>query len=277
MGDTAGGVANSTWFRALKYLTYSLLTFNVFLFFQEEVLAVEHTFVEQYALSDLIQMYAATVDTSAWVILLLLFELETSVISDEKIRGALKWFLHGVRAICYVFITYAFYGYLVELYTLYHIQPLVGDPCARAGGGWSLLVDLDEYVTLDPRNCDSIGRELWRLAGFNIVVQPGVLHAARMLAWTDVINAAAWILVVLVLEADVRLQLRGQFQGKLLTVSKVLKAILYSTLFFAAVYWWFAGDFLDFWDAFLWLFAFIFIELNVFNWQAETSAELASE
>ena len=53
--------------------------------------------------------------------------------------------------------------------------------------------------------------------------------------------------------------------------------MLYSTLFLAAVYWWFAGDFLDFWDAFLWLFAFVFIELNVFSWQAETSAEPASE
>ena len=135
MGETAGRVADSTWFRALKYLTYGLLTINVFLFFQEEVLAAEHTFVDQFVLSDLIQMYAATIDTSAWVILLLLFELETSVIPDEKIRGGLKWFLHGVRAVCYLFIAYALYGYLVELFTLYHIQPLVGDPCARAGGG----------------------------------------------------------------------------------------------------------------------------------------------
>jgi hypothetical protein len=31
----------------------------------------------------------------------------------------------------------------------------------------------------------------------------------RWLAWTDVINAAAWILVVVVLEVEVRLQLRG--------------------------------------------------------------------
>ena len=31
----------------------------------------------------------------------------------------------------------------------------------------------------------------------------------------------------------------------------------------------FKGDFLDFWDAALWLFAFVFIELNVFEWQQE--------
>ena len=47
--------------------------------------------------------------------------------------------------------------------------------------------------------------------------------------------------------------------------------MLYAVLFLAAVYWGVAGDFIDFWDAFLWLFAFIFIELNVFEWQYETS------
>ena len=277
MNNIAGQIGDSNWFSGLKYLTYALLTLNVFLFLQEELLAAEHTFIDNFELTDLIQMFSATVDTSAWVILLLLFELETSVIPDEKIRGAIKWSLHGIRAVCYIFIAYAFYGYLVELQTLYHVQVLSGDPCARAGGGWSLLVDLDEYVALDPRNCDAIGRQLWRLAGFNIVIQQDVLHAARMLAWTDVINAATWILVVLVLEADVRLQLRGQLEGQVLAVSKMIKAGLYSTLFLAAIYWGFAGDFLDFWDAFLWLFAFIFIELNVFSWQAETSDEQLRE
>ena len=276
MSDTAGSAASSIWFSWLKYLTYALLTINVFLFLQEELLAAEYTFVEGFALVDLIQMFSATVDTSAWVILLLLFELETSVIPDEKIRGKLKLFLHGVRAICYAFIVYAFYGYLVELQTLYQVQVLSGDPCARADGGWSLLVDLDEYTPLDPRNCDTIGHQLWRLSGFNIIAQTDVLQAARLLAWTDVINAGTWILVVLVLEADVRLQLGGQLEGQVLVVSKIIKVGLYSTLLCAAIYWGFAGDFLDFWDAFLWLFAFIFIELNVFNWQAETHVEQPS-
>lgn len=36
-------------------------------------------------------------------------------------------------------------------------------------------------------------------------------------------------------------------------------------LLLAAIYWGIKGDFVDFWDAFLWLVAFIFIELNVFE------------
>ena len=52
-------------------------------------------------------------------------------------------------------------------------------------------------------------------------------------------------------------------------VATFAKAVLYATLVAAAIYWGFKGDFLDFWDAALWLFAFVFIELNVFEWQQE--------
>jgi len=46
--------------------------------------------------------------------------------------------------------------------------------------------------------------------------------------------------------------------------------MLYFILFAAAVYWGFEGDFLDFWDAILWLFAFFVIERNVVSWREET-------
>ena len=92
----------------------------------------------------------------------------------------------------------------------------------------------------------------------------------QYLGWTDVINSGAWILVVIVLEIEVRLQLRGNLSDRIMDANKYLKFALYGVLFGAAAYWGYAGDFLDFWDACLWLFAFIFIELNVFEWQYET-------
>ena len=73
-----------------------------------------------------------------------------------------------------------------------------------------------------------------------------------------------------------RLQLRGALTDRLVSINKFVKFILYGVLFAAAAYWGVAGDFLDFWDAALWLFAFIFIELNVFQWQRETQQEAAT-
>ena len=52
-----------------------------------------------------------------------------------------------------------------------------------------------------------------------------------------------------------------------------IKVVLYLTLAVAAVYWGFEGEFLDFWDAALWLFAFVFIELNVFEWQRDLARQ----
>lgn len=259
-------------FTAVKYLVYVLLSFNVVLFLQEELAALEHTFVNGFDWSQVIQVFSATIDTTAWVVLLLLFELETSVLDDRRIRGAVKVSLHWIRILCYIAVYYAFTGYYAELVMLYEVTPLSGfDACASLDQGLALQVDLDEYVPLDAGNCAGVASELFRLNGFDIVSEPDVLQSARWLAWTDVLNSAAWLLVVIILEVEVRLQLRGNLSGRVMAATKWLKFAVYGALFVAAGYWGIAGSFLDFWDAALWLFAFIFIELNVFEWQAETS------
>ena len=278
MKDSDGVVARSSvnfqLFTAVKYIVYILLSFNVYLFLQEELGALEHTFVEGFELSQVIQVFSATIDTAAWVILLLLFELETSILDDRRIRGVVKFSLHWIRIFCYVAVFYAFTGYYAELLMLYDATALSSfDACAHVGQGWSMQTDIDEYVPLDPSNCGALTGDLYQLTGFQIVSQPEVLQGARWLAWTDVINSAAWLLVVIVLEVEVRLQLRGSLSDQIMAATKWVKIALYGTLFLAAGYWGIAGDFLDFWDAALWLFAFIFIELNVFEWQAETSQQ----
>lgn len=263
-------------FKAAKYVVYLLLSFNVYLFLQEELLALSFTFADGIEPGQLIQAFSATIDTAAWVILLLMFELETSVLDDRKIRGPIKWGLHGLRGFCYIALTYAFTGYYQELVTLYQVAPLsVADACSLLPLDYSVLVDLDEYVPLDVANCAALNGPVFTLAGFNILADAETLQLAQLLAWVDLINAADWILVVIVLEVEVRLQLRGNLSDRIMAATKIVKIILYSILFLCAAYWGYAGDLLDFWDACLWLFAFIFIELNVFEWQQETDQELA--
>ncbi len=263
-------------FSFAKYIVYALLSLNVYLFLREELLALTYTFADDIQPGQLIQAFSATIDTAAWVILLLMFELETSVLDDNKLRAGLKWVLHGLRGICYLALGYAFTGYYDELVTLYQVTPLaVTDACTLLESGYSLLMDLDEYLPLDSGNCAAVGSQLYNIADFDIIADGETLAAAQWLAWVDVINAAAWILVVIVLEVEVRLQLRGSLSEQVMDATKIIKFLLYAVLFACAIYWGFAGDFLDFWDAALWLFAFIFIELNVFEWQQTTDPERA--
>jgi hypothetical protein len=262
-------------FQLFKYSVYALLTLNIYLFFDEEWAASAHRFADGIILSDIIEGFAASIDTAAWVVLLLMFELETCVLDDRHFTKRVTWTLHGLRAFCYIFIVYAFYGYLTKLIFLSGSGPLpnVSDICTLVDGQWAYAIDFDEYEILTAVNCAafSTAKSFLQYPGmFAVVDQAGLTDIIR-LAWVDVINAAVWLLVVLVLEIDVRLQERHKLEGAVLYLSNASKYILYSALFMAAVYWGVKGDFVDFWDAFLWLVAFVFIELNVVEWRQESA------
>ena len=258
-------------FRVFKYAVYGLLTYNALLFFQEDLAASAATFGDSITWRNVVEAYSATIDTSAWVVLLLLFELETAVIPDDKLQGGLKWVLSGVRGICYFFIIYAFYGYVQKYLVITNLLPFsIADICSLAGTEWNFVVDLDDYPPLDAAACAAMqGQELLRIAGTEIIGTRAALDSAFGLAVIDIVNAATWLLIVVMLEAEVWMQLKDVLTDRIMLIGKYIKGVLYSTLFVCAAYWGFEGSFLDFWDAFLWLVAFIFIEMNIFQWHEE--------
>lgn len=267
-------------FRAFKYTVYALLTLNIFLFFQEESLATAQTFSQGMSLQNIIQGFAATIDTAAWVLLLLLFELETSVLDDRVLRDTrVQTGFLVVRTFSYSFILYACYGYITKILLTYNISPfMVEDACALVGQGFASIDTLDEYPPLDAQSCSRLTETgLYKLNGQQVIGSASEWQAIQWLAWVDVINSVTWIMVVAILEVDVWLQLRDRFSGLVMAVSKYLKMVLYSILLAAAVYWWFLGDILDFWDSFLWIVAFFSIELNLFQWQAETETQVVTQ
>jgi hypothetical protein len=266
-------INSRTLYQFFKYVVYVLLAMNIYWFFDEETSAASLQFVNGIDAADLIEAFSATIDTAAWVVLLLMFELETCVLEERHFTRTVTWTLHGLRALCYAFIVYAFYGYIANLTFLYETMALAGvaDLCSLLPGRWSWATTLDEYAELTTANCAifSDASVFYQFRDMMAVVDTQGLRDIRYLAWVDVINAGVWLLVVLVLEIDVRLQEHGRFEGLTLKASNASKFVLYSVLFLAAIYWGLKGDFVDFWDAFLWLVAFIFSELNVFEWRQE--------
>jgi len=208
-----------------------------------------------------------------------MFELETYVLEDHHYSPVVTWTLHGVRILCYAFIVYAFYGYIVNLTFLWQSSALSGvsDLCTLVSNGWSYAIDFDEYTLISTANCTTFSDAgtFLRFDGIKAVVDADGFNAIKNLAWIDVINSAVWLLVVLILEIDVWLQERNLLEGAALHVSSAFKVVLYGTLLFAATFWGVKGDFVDFWDAFLWLLAFVFIELNVFEWRQEVNESAA--
>jgi len=263
-----------TLFQLFKYAVYSLLTLNIFLFWREEFLAALVQHPGGVPWGSIFDAYAATIDTAAWVVLLLMFELETYVLEDRHFSPSVRWLLHGARFASYAFILFAFYGYVTNVIATYDVSVLAGvaDLCALPVTEWSYAAGLDEYTVLTAENCRSVGTAgapYYQYADLPALVDGQGLIEIQRLAWVDAINSIVWILIVVILEIDVRLQERNKLVGTVYRISNSSKIVLYAILFAAAVYWGIKGDFVDFWDAFLWLLAFFFIEMNVVEWRQE--------
>ncbi len=254
-------------YQLFKYSVYLLLAINIFFWLQIDWAASDHTFAAGVSWREFVEAFSATVDTAAWVILLLLFELETYVLLEKTLSKPASWTMHGVRALCYLFIVYSAYGYFAKADLLHNVQAIAPGThlCDLVDGQTSFMTDLDEYELLDGSNCQEFetGANYVRIGALDIVTDNATLKSGSILAWVDVVNAITWILVVLLLELDVRLQARVMYAGRALHFSTAGKVLLYSILLAAAIYWGIASTFLDFWDAFLWLVAFVFIEMNV--------------
>ncbi len=265
-------------FVTVKYLTYGWLSLNGYLFWAGEAAAQGVTFTGSLSLSEIIEVYSASIDTTFWILLVILLELETYVIDDKILkRTSVKWSMIGLRTVCYAMIIYALYGYIVKTAFQSDIVPFaIANACNLVDQGYSIIVALEEYIPLTAANCQTlVGQELSRLNGQDIIGLRDDLIYARNVAWIDIFNASTWLGVVAILEVDVWFQLKGSLTGRLLRVSTILKIIFYTILFVCAVAWGITGVFLDFADAFLWLFAFFFIEMNLFQWQQETEEAAA--
>ncbi len=255
------------WFQIFKYAVFGLLTLNAGQFFLQDYVATRHLFSGDLQWSQIIEGYAATIDTVAWLILLLMFELETSLLPDGRLHNSrVKWSVNTLKAIAYGFIVYSLYGYIAK-YTAMHSFELstIENLCGQIGQQLVFMISPDDFAAINIQNCAELahGETLFRLLGTNVVADSSHLALAQNLALVDVINASDWVLIVLILQADVWMQLTHA----MVKVMRFIKAFLYSLLFGCAIYWGINGTFLDFWDASLWILAFSFIELNIFKWQ----------
>lgn len=258
-------------FALFKCIVFAALFVNMWVFAHEDASAAVVRFPDGVTgLDTLIEVYAQTIDSASWLLLLILFELETSYIPDPYLRRRrIKWSLHGLRGLGALVVLNSVVGYIEKHETYLAASALEQQACDLVGQGWSILVGLDEFLPLVAENCRDVAVNALSLPELQVVAPAEVLAAAQRLALVDVVNSVAWVLVVILLEVDVRLQLRGLLKGWLLRVSTSLKGAVYATLLAAAVYWGVVGSFVDFWDAFLWLVAFVFIEMNISQWQRE--------
>ena len=259
--------------QSVKWIVYSLLLVNFALYLNWDWHAATHSMGPGEPLLKWLQAYAASIDYAAWLALILLFEFETYVLSDEAFTPLVRRAMHGIRLLCYLFILHTIYAYSVNTYEVYlEVEEAAGvsDLCQVADGHIS-FVSNQQYTYLNEDNCakTGTGNEFFLLDKGRVITDRVNLDRERWLAWLDVVEAVIWLLIMALIELTIRLQERGISSGTAITTLNYLKFAAYSALMGIAIHWGLTDLFLNFWDETLWIGGFAAIEMNMSDWREE--------
>ena len=265
----------------LKYVVYLGLIFNLGRFVWDDYLAMQAALPEDASLSDYLTQFSTSIDMVAWVGLVFLFELETYAVPDYKWTTWLAGIIRTLRVVCYLMIGYAAYGYTVESLENYETTEVAGltNVCELADQGTSLQTSIFEYVEITSGNCESLSNDnrFYRISNEVSVIDESTLDHVQWLGWLDIDNAYIWLIVVFLIEAEVWLQSRDRFSSPTLNKVRVTKSFFYLVLIGNMVIWLVNGYYLYAWDAFLWIFGFWAIEMNLAEWEMDRVDELRAQ
>ena len=264
----------------IKWTIYLALVFNFGIYGYDDWMAYKSALATDAPWSDIFEQFATTIDMAGWLGLVFLFELETYALPDGAFKAWVTKTLHAVRIVCYVGIVYAAYGYTVNTLNYYDYVDVdrLTELCQIADQGRTLQLDIIAYTPITSENCAGIpaGAPFYRDAAEISVIDGPTLNHVIKLSWVDVANAFVWLIVVFLIEVEIRIQAADRFDSRSLKPVRMLKTIFYFELIINAVIWGATGYPIYAWDAFLWIFGFWAIELNLAEWEQERVQELAA-
>jgi hypothetical protein len=254
--------------QTIKWLVYTLVIINFGFYIRNDVVIASHTLYSGSSLLEISRAFATTIDESAWIILLLLFELETYLLSDDPLSRTKILLIKGIRLVCYISLAHTLYAYGVYLAEIYAAVPVEGvtNLCQLIGKDLSYASNL-VYSEINSSNCASLSsaNQFFYVdpPTFFIVEDAAGLAIEKQLAWIDIFEAIIWLLILLSIEVAVWLQDRNIGQGLIFKTLSITKWCLYSLLWAAAGYWIYRGHYMFAWDEFVWIAGFVAIEMNI--------------
>jgi hypothetical protein len=188
-----------------------------------------------------------------------------------------KWVITGLTAACYVVLVYAGYGYAVALSDSYQYEPIESRPaCYFANTGFAYLSPSARPIELTHENCSAFaGKKIFKSPTDNLIATEPNLMALRKLSWVDVFNASAWLIIVLLFQVELSLEQMNKLTKHRLIVVMAWKIFAYLALLVCAIYWTVFSAFIDYWDAWLWLLAFILIDLNMLGLEEDQNQKVS--
>ena len=261
-----------TW---IKLVVYSLLLFNFVFYVRDDWVIAGHTLHSGSTFLQWASAYNTTIDESAWLLLLLLLEMETYLLAGRDLSRAHEIISLVIRLCCYVVLAHTPYAYAMTVYDLSQAPIIEGvtDLCQLADQNLSYAYNL-VYTKITDGNCSELSTA--RQFFFNdppdhlIVQDEMALALERRSALVDLVESITWLLILLSIEVVVWLQDKDITKGLLIKSANIAKVLLYSLLWFAIGYWIYLGHFMFAWDEFVWIVGFVAIEMNVVERRKDT-------
>ena len=262
----------------IKYVVYAGLVFNLGRFVWDDYAAMHAALPVDASIGDYLNQFSTSIDMIGWVGLVFLFELETYAVPDEKWTAWLATSIRTLRVCCYVMIAQAAYGYTVETIENYNTTQVEGltDICQIADQGTSLQISTFEYIEITRENCAELSDDdtFYTIGNEVSIIGEETLAQVQWQGWVDIDNAYVWLIVVFLIEVELFMQNHDRFSSPALKKVRAVKSFFYAVLIGNMFIWGFTGYYLYAWDAFLWIFGFWAIELNLAEWEMERVEEL---
>ena len=262
----------------IKWTVYGLLLVNFGFYIYEDATRAAFTITSESTLLDWASAFATSIDESAWFILLFMFELETYVIEDENWTRKTGTTIRAIRLLCFAMIAHTVYAFGQ---TVADYQPTVevenvSSLCELTGNDLSFVFNLS-YTDITPDTCATLSSDtsFYRVGNDPVVSDMHGLSLERDLAFADLAEVLAWLIVIFAIEVIVRLQSRGVTEGLIVSAAKYAKWATYVFLLGLGVYWASLSHWVYLWDELLWIGGFAAIEMNINQWRDEMTASSA--
>jgi len=266
------------WRQRFKWFVYAALVANFIVYLCQDVEYAPYVLDADSSLREVLAAYVTSIDLVAWFTLILLFEIETTVRAGRPWEGAAQWAVKGVRLLCYATVLHTTFANVVALEEFRNPEPLppAADVCGYAGE-WTLLRNRD-YLEIDAGNCRTLGSgpEFFALSGDRVLTDSDGLAEGTLLAWTDVAESVAWLLIVLLTEVAVRRLRMSRDMRPRPTHLLRAKFLLYAAILAISFFWGSKGQVLYLWDELVWILGFLVIDWNLRDWQRFRRAFSAS-
>lgn len=264
--------------QSIKWIVYSLLLINFALYFQTDLQVAKHTMRHGGSILEWSRAFSTTINLSAWVLLLALFELETYMLSYDPLSRPKIFLINSLKIICYLSLLHTLYSLGVYFYEVNTATPVkdVTSLCQLLGKDISYMSNL-VYTEINANNCSTLSKvtEFVYLdpPRFLIVTDTEALVIAYQLAWVDIVESTSWLLLLFIYEGQVVLQDRSITSGRLFKSLNIFKILFYSIIWTVIVYWIYRGHYMFAWDEFMWVAGFFVISMNMDEWKDEIIAK----